>query len=303
MSEPLAGLPWRGPGPDRPEYLRLPPGRLPLRFAGLNRKRWRYIGVFGEEAMACAARVQVGPIGQTFWAIWDREEQKLWERTVIRLPGARGEVWTEDGSGGTINYAPDAGSTVRVEAKHPDAGPVRAFMRGAAGRWAECVCPNDDGGYVWTRKRVAPVECDLRIGDRRIRMTARAIEDESAGYHPRHTVWSWSAGVGVLADGRDVGWNLVAGINDPLERSERAIWVDGEPSEPAPVEFDGLAGVRFGDGARLDFEAEAERRASEDRRIIRYSYRQPFGTFRGTLPGGLDLAAGIGVMEHHDALW
>ena len=40
-------------------------------------------------------------------------------------------------------------------------------------------------------------------------------------------------------DGRSVGWNLVAGINDPPERSERAIWIDGEPFEPGPVEFDG----------------------------------------------------------------
>jgi hypothetical protein len=36
---------------------------------------------------------------------------------------------------------------------------------------------------------------------------------------------------------------------------------------------------------------------------VRYSYRQPFGTFTGSLPGGLALAEGFGVMEHHDAHW
>ena len=75
----------------------------------------------------------------------------------------------------------------------------------------------------------------MRVGERRIRCDARGVEDESAGYHPRHTVWSWSAGVGTLPDGREVGWNLVEGVNDPPERSERAIWVDGEPFEPGPV--------------------------------------------------------------------
>lgn len=303
MSSGLGALPWRGPGEGRPEDLKLPPDRMPLRFKGNNRKRWRYIGVFGEEAMVCAARVQVGPIGQTFWAIWDRERRDLCERTAIRLPGARGEVWTQDAAGAPVGQAPQEGSVVRIEAKHPRAGSVRGFLRTGDGRWAESVCPNTEGGYVWTRKRVSPVECDLRIGERRIRMSARGIEDESAGYHPRHTVWSWSAGVGLLAGGGQVGWNLVEGVNDPPERSERTIWVDGEPSEPPPVSFGGLDTVGWEDGSGLEFAAEAERARTEDRRIVRYSYRQPFGTFRGTLPGGLELASGLGVMEHQDALW
>lgn len=304
MTGGLEALPWRGPGADRPEGLALPPKRLPLRFAGNNRKRWRYLGAYCEEMMLCAARVQVGPISQTFWAVWDRDEGRLYERTVTRLPGARGEVWTEDGAGAPGEQAPQEGSLVRIESKDPAAGPVRAFLRGGEGKWAECICPNGEGGYVWTRKRAdVPVECDVRIGARRIRAQARGVEDESAGYHPRHTVWSWSAGVGVLCDGRSVGWNLVEGVNDPAERSERAIWIEGEPSEPGPVSFDGLDGVTFDDGARLTCSAEAERSKSESRWLVRYSYRQPFGTFSGTLPGGLELERGFGVMEAHDAVW
>jgi hypothetical protein len=128
------------------------------------------------------------------------------------------------------------------------------------------------------------------------------MEDESAGYHPRHTVWSWSAGVGT-AGGRPVGWNLVSGINDPQERSERAIWVDGKPSEPGPVSFEGLEGIAFEDGSRLSFKSECERQKHENRLVVRYTYRQPFGAFSGTLPGGLELDHGLGVMEHHDAHW
>ena len=299
----LEALPWRGPGSGRPD-LPLPPDRLPLRYAGVWRKRWRYVGAYSDEVMICAARVQVGPVGQTFWAVWDRVESRLTERTVMRRPGARGEVWSQDGAGAAVEYAPQEGALVRVEAQHPEAGAVTGRLRIGAGNWAEVVCPNGDGGYVWTRKRAAvPVQVDIRIGDRHIVSEARGIEDETAGYHPRPTVWSWSAGVGELADGRTVGWSLVEGVNDPRRNSERAIWLDGEPSEPDPVSFEGLDAVAFADGARLEFAAEAERTASEDRRIVRYSYRQPFGTFRGTLPGGLDLARGLGVMEHHDAVW
>ena len=148
-----------------------------------------------------------------------------------------------------------------------------------------------------------PVECDVRIAGRRIQTEARGVEDESEGYHPHHTVWSWSAGVGKATDGRSVGWNLVSGINDPPELSERGIWVDGEPTEPGPVEFDGLEAIRFDEGSRLDFAGECERQREEKRFGVRYTYRQPLGAFSGTLPGGITLASGLGVMEHHDAHW
>jgi uncharacterized protein DUF2804 len=246
-------------------------------------------------------------LGQTFWVIWDRGERKLYEMTRALFPGARGDVWTEAGDGsdaGQILHAPDEGSVVRIESKHPDIGEVRAFLRFGGGRWVESVCPTEDGQYVWTRKRVdVPVTSDVRLGSRRIESEARGVEDESEGYHPRHTVWSWSAGVGTTADGRAVGWNLVSGINDPPERSERGIWVDGEPSEPGPVEFDGLEAIRFDDGSRLEFTGESERNREERRLFVRYSYQQPLGTFAGTLPGGIALASGLGVMEHHDAHW
>ena len=303
MTGGIESLPWRGPGPGRPEGLPLPPGRMPLRFKGVNRERWRYLGAFSEEVMVCAARVGVGPAGQTFWAVWDRQEKELTERTVMRLPGARGEVWSEDGSGESVENAPDEGSVVRIEATHPEAGPLRGFLRTGAGKWAESICPNGENGFVWTRKRVVEVDVDLRIGARRIRCKAHGVEDESAGYHPPHTVWSWSAGVGTLTDGRAVGWNLVEGVNDPPERSERAIWVDGEPFEPGPSSFEELDAVTFGDGSRITCSAEAERARTEKRGPISYSYRQPFGTFTGTLPGGLELASGLGVMESHDARW
>lgn len=276
-----------------------------LRRGGVWLKRWRYVGAFCDELLICAARIQVGPLGQTFWVVWDREARRMWERTRLLMPGARGEVWTERSNGdGLVEHAPDEGSTVRIEARDPDAGEVRGFLRLGGGRWVEAVCPSDEGGYVWTRKRVGvPVECDVRIGGRRWRVEARGVEDESAGYHPHHTVWSWSAGIGRTMDGRSVGWNLVSGINDPPERSERAIWIDGEPREPGPVSFEGLAAVAFADGSRLEFAGECERRREENRLLARYTYLQPFGTFTGTLEGGLELGYALGIMEHHDARW
>ncbi len=268
------------------------------------RKSWRYVGVFCEQFMLCAARVQVGPAGQTFWAVVDRSSGSLAEHTRKRAPFGRGEVWSlaADGSAWPLG-SPEPGVVTWIDSKQ-----ARAELRIGEGRWVEAVCPSGEpGGWVWTRKRIAPVECDVRMADgRRWRAAAHGIEDESAGYHPRHTVWDWSAGVGTTSDGRAVGWNLVSGVNDPERGSERAVWVDGEPFEPGPVAFDpGLRAIDFGPGdggGRLGFEPEAERRAADNLVLVRSSYRQPFGRFRGSL-AGFELASGLGVMEHHDALW
>jgi hypothetical protein len=274
---------------------------MPIRGGGTFRKQWRYVAAFADPFHVCAARVQVGPLGQTFWAIVDRERGEIHENTRLRPPGARGEVFREAPGGAA---APSLGRTNnpgRID--HVHAGDVRVQLRVGEGRWAEAICPAD-GAYVWTRKRCdVPIHCHVRVGDREWDLDARGVEDESAGYHPRHTVWSWSAGVGRTRDGHSIGWNLVEGVNDPARNSERAIWVDGEPSEPGPVRFHDLDAIEFDDGSRLEFTREQERRASQRLPLISYEYRQPFGTFSGGLPGGLELESGLGVMEFHDAHW
>jgi hypothetical protein len=298
---PGVDLPWRGPGPGKPD-LPLPPDDV-ARMLGPKRrmlKQWRYIGVFCDEFMLCAARAKVGPFGQTFWAVIDRSSGEMIERTRKRAPFGRGDVWslTADGSAWPIG-SEDPGVVTWIDAKE-----ARAKLEVGEGKWAMSVCPNGEGGWVWTRKRIAPVTCDIRLPDgREWKTTAFGIEDESYGYHPRRTVWSWSAGVGEAADGRPVGWNLVAGVNDPERNSERAIWVEGEPFEPGPVTFDDdLGWIDFAEGGRMAFEGEAERRAHENLGLVKFDYKQPFGSFSGSL-AGIELGSALGVMEFHDALW
>jgi hypothetical protein len=130
------------------------------------------------------------------------------------------------------------------------------------------------------------------------------VVDETAGYHERRTAWRWSAGVGQTEDGKDVGWNLVAGVADAPAESERTVWVNGEPAECAPVAFaDDLSSVDFSEGGGLLFEEWSARENRTNMLLIRSYYRQPFGTFSGELPGGVRLAEGYGVMEEHDVRW
>jgi hypothetical protein len=75
--------------------------------------------------------------------------------------------------------------------------------------------------------------------------------------------------------------------------------VDGEPVESGPSAFAAdLSGVD-----ELRFSSEAVRESNDNLLLVRSRYRQPFGTFSGLLPGGIELAEGYGVMEEHDVWW
>ena len=157
------------------------------------------------------------------------------------------------------------------------------------------------GSYIWTRKQAGvPVSATVRLPDGNYSIEGEyGFVDESAGYHARHTCWRWSAGVGVARDGRSVAWNLVSGVHDAPVASERTVWVDGVPSEVPPVAFaedlSAVGDMRFGEWS-----------AREDHTnllLMRSDYRQPFGSFSGSLPGGPELESGYGVMEWHDVRW
>jgi len=257
------------------------PASLPLFGQRQLRKRWRYVGVFAEELMLCAARAEVGPLAQSFWVLLDRQGGQQWPHTVLR-PGSR-EVTMEG---------------PRLEIDGPG---LRASLRLGEVQPVEVTWPSGRAA-AWTRKRVGmPVDGTVEIPGRRWVVSGHGVDDESAGHHQRHTSWQWSAGVGAAADGRSVAWNLVTGINDPPHGSERAIWIDGDPAEPPPVSFDVPDEIAVSD-TTLRFSGESEHTHDDDYLLIRSRYRHRFGSFSGSL-GGVELAEGLGVMEEHDALW
>jgi hypothetical protein len=245
-------------------------------------KAWRYVGVYGPDLMLCAAIVRIGRARQSFWAIWDRRDGRLRERTAL----GRGRVRLDLGR-------------VRIED-----GDVLVDIALQEQAGIETVCPSG-ASYAWTRKQGGiPARGIVQLAGDVRPVAAPAVIDDTAGYYERHTRWQWSAGVGTAADGRSLAWNLVAGVNDPPEESERTVWIDGEPSEPGPVQFaDDLTAIRFPDGGTLDFRPEAARERRENLVLLRSSYRQPFGSFKGELVDGIELAEGYGVMEEHDVRW
>jgi hypothetical protein len=277
----MSALPHRGafgaPRPAPLAGLALPPGPMPARDGLRPLKAWRYVGVFGPEVMLCIASVRIGPARQCFWAVWDRSAGRLHERTRLGRGGVRLRL----------------GSARVVEAN------VQIDVELAEEAGIEAICASG-ASYGWTRKQ-GGIAAHGRIAIDGMPRTfeARAVIDDTAAYYARHTAWRWSAGVGSTRDGRLAAWNLVAGVNDPPQSSERTVWIDGAASEPPPCDF--APDLTAVDGLR--FAAEAVRERDENRMLIRSSYRQPFGTFSGRLPGGIDLADGYGVMEEHDVYW
>jgi Protein of unknown function (DUF2804) len=259
----------------------LPPASMRVMRGGRPLKAWTYVGAFGPELMLCAASVRIGIVRVSWWAVWDRERRRFVQRT------ARGR--------GGVEISPRrlavAGRAARLELLLDDGEPV------------EVVSPHGEQ-YAWTRKRGGVAARGwVELGGARRSVELRAIVDESAGYHARRTAWRWSAGVGVAASGEPVAWNLVDGIHDAREASERTVWVAGRPHEVGPVRFRDLSSIAFAEGGGLRFAAEAVRARRENMVVARSDYEQPFGRFAGELPGVGPLREGWGVMERHDILW
>jgi Protein of unknown function (DUF2804) len=250
-----------------------PPARMPLLRRGRPLKRWRYVAVYRPDVMVCVGDARVAGIPQHWWAI------ALPDGTLI------------EGSGG-IELTPGC---VRV-----GAGEVEISLALEEGPGVEVVSPSGRA-WIWTRKQApVPARGVVRAGSRTWTVDGPdAFIDDSAGYHERHTVWRWSAGIGRGVGGEHVAWNLVTGVHDAPSASERTVWVDGEPAEVGPVDFaDDLS--RVGD---LTFTRWSAREDHTRRLFFRSDYLQPFGSFEGELPGGVRLESGYGVMEWHDVRW
>ena len=190
------------------------PGRMPAWQARRPLKRWHYVGVFGPELQLCVGDARIGPIPLRWWALAEPGEP-LREGTARCRARSRRESRVKDGD-----------VEIALELDEADARRDRDRVRRDVRLDAQA------GGRAGARHGRAR-------RPRRSTVDARAVVDDSAGYHPRHTAWKWSAGVG-RADRRA---QRSAGTSSPgsttrRSASERTVWVEGdEPAEVAPVAF------------------------------------------------------------------
>ncbi len=259
-----------------------PPAKLPLFHHGQLRKTWHYISFWSPELSFCAARARVGPLPQEYWGIWDRSGKQF--RTRSHVFGQRVDLEQK---------------RVRV---HDGDVEIDVVFEGCTN--FEVYRPAKRA-YIWSHKDY----CSEASGTVSYEGTRRSVSgvvfvDVNAGYHERHTNWRWAAGAGVDQHGRLVAFNAITGLFDTPFNSERTIWIDGEAKEIGPNTFaEDLSTVSFSEGGTLRFEPEALIEHNENFLVIRSDYLHWFGTYSGTLPGGIELREAHGVRERHDVKW
>ena len=304
----VEAFPGAGPGPSAPSCrCRRRRSRCAATATGASAgATW---GRSATSCMLCAARVQVGPVGQTFWAIWERAEGTLHERTKTIAPGSPG---ARSGPRAT-RAATRAGSTGRRRAAVPWSGSRRPPGPTASACAPSCTRARGRGSRRSARPGRTTTTSGRASGWSRSSATCGSA---SAGSGPRRAGSRTSPaaitrthGLGLVGwrrrDPRRPGGRLEPGRRDQRPRAGLRARALGRRRPRRRAAAGALRWPRRDRGRRGAARVHAPRPSArkEQRRPFAYTYRQPFGSFAGTLPGGLELASGLGVMEHHEASW
>lgn len=306
------------------------------REVGRLRKRlglggFSFVGVATDEVMVGLAAVKLGYASQVFGYLYDFKSARLFEHSTKALPSRL-----------TFPLEPDAhvirfdkpGCRLRIDKSRArehleiDAefgGRLRLQARLAYGfeqkplRVLNPSC-GDPFRFTFTEK-CAPLQAEslsIRFdGEERAPdpTKALAIYDWSAGYFNRHTNWLWSACAGRLPDGRPVGFNFAALVNESFF-PENAYWIDGTRARVPRIIFDydqadpyAREWRIFSEDGQVDlrFRPVAERSEQSRLPFVKVNFRQFMGTYSGTLRDArgnpVALEAVPGLAELHLSVW
>ncbi|QQD24593.1 DUF2804 family protein [Venatoribacter cucullus] len=172
-------------------------------------------------------------------------------------------------------------------------------------------------GWVFTQKSAAQV-CHGRVQwhDQAFdlqQLRALAAVDWTGGYMRRETFWNWGSLSCHLRDGRRLGFNLAAGVNE-TGFTENALWLDGRLIKVDMVDFrfdryqpNHSWAMRSADGIiDLHFTPHGRRQDKTNALVIASNFSQYFGQYHGEirLPGEvIHLEGEWGLAEDHFAKW
>ena len=233
--------------------------------------------------MLCAARAQVGPLGQCFWALWDREGERSYANTRLR-PGST-EVRMD-------------GPEIVVEARD-----LQARLTLGDSAPIESICPSGSG-WGWTRKRAGvPIEATIETPDGAL-AAQRAGRRRRVGRLPAAPAPAGTgrrASAGQATDARSPGTWSRASTTHRRAASARSGSTARRPSQRrSPSRASAQCASRAAPSST--FTPGSERARKDNFLVFRSQYRHLFGDFSGSLDG-LELAEGFGVMEQHEAVW
>ncbi|SEA21452.1 DUF2804 domain-containing protein [Alkalimonas amylolytica] len=172
-------------------------------------------------------------------------------------------------------------------------------------------------GWVFTQKAAA-LNCSGQLNWRNRPYDLQALKtlacvDWTAGYMRRETFWNWGSLSCFLPDGRRLGFNSAAGVNE-TGFTENVLWLDGRFIKIDMVDFqfdrydpNKAWSMTSNDGIiRLQFEPQGLRQEKINAGLIASNFTQHFGRYYGEvhLPDEvIPLEGAWGFSEDHYAKW
>ncbi len=290
-----------------------------------------FVGFATDDVMVGLAAVRLGYASQVFGYLYDFQSARLFDHSTRALPSSLSFPLEPDAH--VIRFA-QSGCRLHIDKNHASGqlnidaefgGRLRILARLAYGfeqKPLRVVNPScgDPFRFTFTEK-CSPLQAkSLSVcfdGVERMPdpSKASAIYDWSAGTFNRHTNWLWSACAGRLADGRPVGLNFAALVNESFY-PENAYWIDGERTRVSRIIFDydqadpyARAWRIFSEDGQVDlrFQPVAERSEQSHMPFVKVNFRQFMGTYSGTLrdvrgnPVALETVPGLA--ELHLSVW
>lgn len=301
---PAAGSSARWVGAALPAHLREQP-------ATGRRRRWVYAAAGDEQVVVGAAVVDVGlgGLGTAFAFALDDAGLHLWEPGPGRAGVLGGlDRWARlERRDAVVLLWPDGGLELDVPV---DGGRLVARLStGTTASPVSLVTPTPGGGWNATTKTAGhrlTGTVTTPAGSRDV-ADAGGWQDATDGRQDATTTWRWAAGAGRDEHGRAVGLQASTGMNG-LGPGEDVVWFDGHPRSLEVARLDDRDGPwrLAGDGWSLELDTAGARVADEGLGPVSSRYRQPVGTWHGTLPGPDGVAVAVrlqGVAEDHEARW
>ena len=195
------------------------------------------------------------------------------------------------------------------------------------------VLPVGPNQAMYSHKVALPVEGHLELGalgpqttgpgpttGQRLHLDPREsviLVDVHKAHYPHHTWWNWATFAGRDDTGRRLALNLTHNVNPHDRRTnENALWIDGRAHRLGAARFQIPNAetsssqpwrIHTTDGrVHLTFHPRGARSQHLDLGVLKTSFRQPYGTFNGTIKLGeetLHIRDLTGVCEDHDSLW
>lgn len=293
----------------------------------LKYNQFQFIGLTSPDLIVGIAIVDLKFASNCFVYAYQPSTQKFEEFSFIQ-PFARNTAMSPKPNDGSASFVKGANKVTIIATKTPRLRSVNvelvsgfkvdAIIDESANYNPLAVCARAGyTGWVFTQKATAlvcngSVHWDEEVFDLD-KINALASVDWSAGYMRRETSWNWGSLSCKLNDGRRLGFNLAAGVNE-TGFTENALWIDGTMHKIDMVDFrfdryhpDHAWALRSNDGIiNLYFEPAGQRKEKMNMIIAASNFTQHFGRFYGdiNINGELIHLDGVwGFTEDHYAKW